>query len=171
MDDIFLLPSTPVAMPRAYWNLPHQKSLTSMLILIEPSDLEGARLMAAVETMDSRKDEFDMEILNSLYGDSAMVLPHRRYGLLSGEFRSNDHGYYLGNPYERWDPDKVIQEAHLVHYSDWPIPKPWIMWPRNLLQETGPKCEITQRAEDKIQCRNKEIWYELYNDFRRRRKV
>jgi hypothetical protein len=35
-------------------------------------------------------NRYDMELLNRRYGDSAMVLPHRQYGLLSGEFRKKD---------------------------------------------------------------------------------
>ncbi|MCJ1320023.1 N-acetylglucosaminyltransferase [Xylographa vitiligo] len=169
MDDLFLLPPARVAMMRAYWNLPSVKSLTSMFILLEPSAAEADRLMAAAESKTRQNNEFDMEILNDLYGDSAMILPHRNYGLVSGEFRSEDHHRYLGNNYEKWNPKRALREASLVHFSDWPIPKPWIMWPRNLLKEKMPLCDINPGTKDETGCENKDIWLELYNDFRRRR--
>jgi hypothetical protein len=36
-----------------------------------------------------------MEVLNLLFADSAMILPHRRYALLTGEFCIKDHRQYL----------------------------------------------------------------------------
>ena len=171
MDDLFLLPSVPVAMPRAYWQLPATRTLTSLFLLLEPSEIEASRLMHAATSVHRTHKTFDMEVLNTLYGDSAMVLPHRKYGLLSGEFRAKEHENYLGNDYEKWDADRAMREASLVHFSDWPIPKPWVMWPRQLLLEEIPKCEINPGTESESGCRNREVWLELYNDFRRRRKV
>ena len=170
LDDLFLLPTAPVAMMRAYW-APVSSSLTSLFIMLRPSTVETARLMAAAETETRKNNEFDMEILDSLYKNSALILPHRNYGLLSGEFRSEDHTAYLGNDYEKWNPKRTLQEARIVHFSDWPVPKPWIMWPRNLLQEKMPKCENNHGTALAQGCDNRDIWLELYNDFRRRRKV
>ena len=158
-------------MVRAYWSLPSIRSLTSLFILLEPSESKSARLMDAARAKTRRENEYDMEILNNMYGDSAMILPHKQFGLLSGEFRGNNHTNFLGNDYEVWDPDRAMREASLIHFSDWPIPKPWIMWPRNLLQESLPKCTFNPGTEKEEGCRNREVWLELYNDFRRRRKV
>ena len=171
MDDLFLLPPAPVAMPRAYWQLPAAQTLTSLFLLLEPSEIEASRLMQAASSMYRTHDAFDMEVLNELYGDSAMVLPHRRYGLLSGEFRAKTHEEFLGNDYEKWDADRALREASLVHFSDWPIPKPWVMWPRQLLLEKMPRCEVNPGTKKESGCQNRAVWLELYNDFRRRRKV
>jgi len=46
MDELFHLPSSPVAMPRAYW-LDNQ--LSSQLLLIQPSVEEFARVKTAIE--------------------------------------------------------------------------------------------------------------------------
>ena len=170
MDEMFLLPNAPVAMMRAHWQLPEQRKLTSLFILLEPDENEFQRLMTA-----SRKDQrangvYDMEILNRFYGDSAMVLPHRQYGLLSGEFRTAEHTNYLGNGIEKWNPDLVFREASLVHFSDWPLPKPWIMWPHQLIGEIMPKCSYLENGIVD-NCLDKEIWMGLYDDFRKRRKV
>ena len=169
LDELFLLPDAAVAMFRAYWLMPEQRKLTSLFILLRPDETEFQRLMAASRPDQRRTDVYDMEILNSFYGDSAMVLPHRQYGLLTGEFRSLDHGNYLGNGHERWNGDLMFREASLVHFSDWPLPKPWIMWPHQLIGEIMPKCRY---GEDGMvdNCKDKEIWMGLYDDFRRRRK-
>jgi len=169
LDELFLAPRAPVAMLRAYWKLPTVKGLTSLFILLEPSELDYQQLIVAAWPDVRRKDEDDMEILNRFYGDSAMVLSHREYGLLSGEFRADDHTNYLGSSLETWDPERVMREASLVHFSDWPLPKPWIMWPHDLIGEVMPKCRIGDLGND--DCRDKKIWIGLYDDFRRRRKV
>ncbi|KAL2038544.1 hypothetical protein N7G274_008591 [Stereocaulon virgatum] len=169
LEELFLLPKAPGAMLRAYWRLPDERKLTSFFLLLEPSIDVHQQLMVEARPDHRGKTEYDMEILNRFYGDSAMVVPHRQYGLLSGEFRVDEHRNYLGNDFETWDPIKVIKEASLVHFSDWPLPKPWIMWPHTLIGEVMPKCKLREKAGE-TDCRNKDIWMELYNDFRRRRK-
>ncbi|KAE8144701.1 nucleotide-diphospho-sugar transferase [Aspergillus avenaceus] len=178
LDELFFLPSTAVAMPRAYWELPDIKQLSSLLIVIEPSYKEYNALMeAAMPAMYGQKEvntssthRYDMELLNERYADSATVLPHRQYGLITGEFRTDDHRNFLGNNYEPWDPDKALAEAKLVHFSDWPLPKPWVMWPQKLLAEMLPRCKQNPGTAQESGCRDREVWKKLYHDFRGRRK-
>lgn len=121
LDELFLSPPCPVALPRAYWLDPVDRVMSSQLMLIQPSEFEFNRVMNA--TSHAKSDDYDMEIVNYLYRDSALILPHRPYDILTGEFRSNDHADYLGNAIERWDPDAVLKEAKYLHFSDWPVPK------------------------------------------------
>jgi len=104
-------------MPRAYWL--NQPFLSSQLILIEPSLREWQRVQQFMNRDDSG---FDMDILNTMYKDSSLVIPHRRYNLLTAEYRSETHEKYLG-PVETWDGAKVLEETKFVHFSDWPVPK------------------------------------------------
>lgn len=179
MDELFFLPPARVAMPRAYWGLPESRKLTSLLVLIEPSYREYQALMNAAQPVmagqvsvnETEDVKYDMELLNERYGDSALVLPHRQYGLITGEFRATDHTKFLGNDYETWDPDKALSEAKLVHFSDWPLPKPRVMWPQELLAEMLPKCKNNPGTPQESGCRDREIWKGLYEDFRKRRKV
>ena len=157
-DDLFLLPSTAVAIPRAYWKLPGSKSLSPSFMVLEPSEVESKRII-----------EYDD--VDRLYGDSALVLPHRKYALISGEFRAKDHTAYFGNDYEKWDPDRAVREASLIHFADWPLPKPWIMWPHEALREMRPTCDARNTPPDREVCRDREIWMDLYDSYRRRRKV
>ncbi|CAK3989925.1 Hypothetical predicted protein [Lecanosticta acicola] len=163
MDELFLLPETPVAMPRAYWNqMPEQQKvpqLTSALTLLQPSTAAFHRILAAIA--ERRETDYDMEILNSLYGSSALVLPHRPYTLLTGEFRLEDHSAYMGEG-NTWDPKEVLGEAKYVHFSDFPLPKPWIsmaMVDAGVLEAIRPKGK-----------REREVWEWIYRDFRGRRK-
>lgn len=121
MDELFLMPPSPVAMPRAYWLNPDDRILSSQLILIQPSEFEYERIAKA--TREAAQGEYDMEIMNKLYRDSCFILPHRPYDLLTGEFRADSHSPYLGNVEELWDPDATLEEAKFLHFSDWPMPK------------------------------------------------
>ncbi|KAI5968877.1 GNT1 [Candida margitis] len=89
-----------------------------------------------------KKSEYDMEILNK-YLDNELkkgntnvgILPHRVYGVLTGEFREQWHERFVVEPQylpfikkrsnHGWDPKKTLQKIKLIHFSDSPIPKPW----------------------------------------------
>ncbi|KAL8991658.1 MAG: hypothetical protein Q9169_007774 [Polycauliona sp. 2 TL-2023] len=163
LDELFFLPGTPVVMMREHWTLPEKKVLSPRLILLQPSDDEFDRLSRAIRPNILQDGDDAATILNRLYGDSALVLPHQAYGLLSSEFRTDDHKRYMGNTYDLWDPENALRVASLVHFIDEPFPKPWIMWPHALLAEQHPRC----KGED---CRNRDAWMTLYDNFRRRRK-
>ena len=171
MDELFTLPSTPVAMPRAYWlTEPIPNQLTSSVLLLEPSHREFARVEDAVSHAAER--DFDMEILNHLYNKTAMVLPHRPYFLVTGEFRNHDplgHEAYLGDGDEAWDARRVRREAKYAHFSDWPMPKPWISPPQDFVAEKQPECGLDGRGEG--DCTTRDVWLDLYKDFAARRKV
>ncbi|CEL11071.1 Putative AlphaN-acetylglucosamine transferase (AFU_orthologue; AFUA_8G02690) [Aspergillus calidoustus] len=179
MDELFFLPHTPVAMPRAYWLLPERKILSSLLIVIEPSYRRYKTLLDAALGIqassggtehESARVKYDMELLNEFYGDSALVLPHRQYGLISGEFRSENHTAFFGGEDEVWDPDKVLAEAKFVHFSDWPLPKPWVMWPHQMLGDILPKCKNNPGTLRESGCRDRTVWMQLYDDFRVKRR-
>nr|POE87707.1 glucose n-acetyltransferase 1 [Quercus suber]POF00915.1 glucose n-acetyltransferase 1 [Quercus suber] len=165
MDELFLLPSAPVAMPRAYW-LEDEPTLSSQLVLVEPSTFEFDRILHAMDNLSS--GDFDMEIVNHLYAKDCFIIPHRKYDLLTGEFRAEKHRNYLGSEEEVWDPEKALDEAKFLHFSDWPVPKPWITAPDSLWQEHMPKCTLENGTKD---CRNRDKWLWIYEDFKTRRKI
>ncbi|KAM0345949.1 hypothetical protein ACHAPU_006003 [Fusarium lateritium] len=162
MDELFKLPPCPVAMPRAYWLYQDEhpsKVLSSQLMVVQPSKVEFERILDKMETID--KNDYDMEIVNELYLDSALVLPHRQYNMLSAEYRRENHSDYLGSDREEWDPIAAYNEAKFVHFSDWPVPKPWIQ-DLELRQEYEPQCRM---VNDELSCTEREIWNKLYTDF------
>ena len=92
-----------------------------------------------------------MEIMNTLYYDSALVLPHRPYDLLTGEFRKSrgEHFHYLGSggggsdgnaEGEGWDSHAVLAEAKFLHFSDWPVNKPWMKTKKSVWDKEMPRC-------------------------------
>ncbi|KAI8672061.1 hypothetical protein NCS56_00668400 [Fusarium sp. Ph1] len=165
MDELFLLPSVPIALPRAYWLFPDKEILSAHVMLIEPSKAEFDRVIAKINSASS--EEYDMEIVNSLYRESALILPHRRYAMLTGEFRENNHAKYLGSDVEVWDPAVAYSEAKLIHFSDWPLPKPWLPISEEQRLDIQPGC--TNRTDGSEDCTARAIWNSLYTDFKKKR--
>ncbi|KAJ9484193.1 hypothetical protein VN97_g9184 [Penicillium thymicola] len=107
MDELFFLPPCPLGIPRAYWLDPDERVQSSHLLLIQPSHFEFGRIKAAID--NASRSEYDMEIVNNLYKDSALIIPHRPWTILTGEFRGQIHTKYLGNGQEVWNPDEVLK--------------------------------------------------------------
>lgn len=228
MDELFLLPKTPIAFPRAYWltnrttitkeepsgpyaptpkmgGPPPKKPApkvtnstafvsvgTSAVVVLTPSAATFARLRDAIPR--AQRGAYDMELVNALFGDSALVLPHRPYILLSGEFRraaiapphdattttgneveieaekeeTQSFQLYLGDRAERWDAQRVRAEAKYIHFSDWPVPKPWMRAATKRVQRHQPPCRLTPQGMD---CAARDVWVRLYKDFEDRRMV
>ena len=138
-------------------------------MLIQPSTKESAKILSAVYT--KQKDDYDMEIINKLYANNSMILPHRGYDLITGEFRKDekDHAQYLGSAEEEWDAAKVLKEAKYVHFSDWPFPKPWINAVNETTKAMAPKCSV--QKDGRVDCSDRDVWTWLYDDFRERREA
>lgn len=167
MDELFLSPPSPAAMPRAYWLYPDKQILSSQLVLATPSTKEFARIRAKIDSAGS--NDYDMEIMNDLYKDSALILPHRPYNLLTGEFKDKDsHAMYLGDPDEAWDPVAVYNEAKFLHFSDWPVPKPWI---ENTGSQKSREPSCVKLEDGREDCAARDLWNSFYTDFREARKV
>ncbi|KAJ5867883.1 hypothetical protein N7534_002436 [Penicillium rubens] len=167
MDELFLAPSSPVAMPSAYWKNPRKGLFTPAIMLVELSTAAFNRTMDSISSANS--STFDMEIMNNMYKDTALTIPHRPYILLAGEFRSKKHRAYLGNSREKWDAEKIFKEAKCLHFSDWPVPKPWIRALPDLIEESQPPCELNPTTGYEDDCRVKNLWLGIYEDFRIRR--
>lgn len=167
MDELFLMPPAPVAMPMAYWlSQDVRMMMTSALVLLQPSEAEFNRIM---DEIGAAPAGYDMDIVNKIYGDSALGVPHRPYMLLTGEFRNDDHVRYLGidNLEEQWDPDAVLAEAKFIHFSDWPAEKPYV--PYSDYKTSQPDCVKTKKGGQ--DCRNQALWLRIYADFIRRKQV
>ncbi|KAF2873976.1 nucleotide-diphospho-sugar transferase [Massariosphaeria phaeospora] len=162
MDELFFIPSSPIAMPRAYWL--DEPTLSSQLVVLEPSQLEWQRIQAFMTTHED--SGFDMDILNTIYKDSSTVLPHRKYDLLTAEFRRHDHSKYLGSE-EPWNATAALQEAKYVHFSDWPVPKPWLQASK-VMEGYQPDCKDGGGAAGQ-NCTERDLWYGFYTDFSQRR--
>jgi alpha-N-acetylglucosamine transferase len=167
MDELFLLPAeSKVAMPRAYWL---EDKLCAAVMLASPSEFEFGRIQARLR--EGQPEEYDMEIINALYGDSCLVFPHKPYLLLTGELRSKSHEAYLGSKEELWDVDSVMKQAKYVHFSDFPLPKPWVGAMEAMKSELMPSCKMHPGKEaGELDCADRNAWLWLYKEFRDRRK-
>ncbi|KAM0253339.1 hypothetical protein ACHAQJ_007289 [Trichoderma viride] len=169
IDSLFLAPDSPVAMPRAYWLIERDSNgtakqiLGSHLMLIEPN----TRLYKKIIKEAERSGEFDMEVLNELFKDSAMILPHRRLALLTGEFRKKDHRNYLApDEEEEWNAMNEVSRAYLVHFSDWPLPKPWRSHTEEQWQAALPECpDDDVEKPDRPRCADRLVWTGLYTGY------
>lgn len=163
MDELFFLPRAKVAMPRAYW-LPNP-TMSSHIMLIQPSVPSWRLIEAAIKK--AKYGVYDMEIVNRLFGNDCLRIPHRPYALLTGEFRSDEHEKYMDNERQGWDPDAAIMEAKFVHYSDHPLGKPWLVGKQDR-EGYEPLCGWTPSSNR--DCRAKYIWTDLYDGFTESRK-
>ena len=168
MDELFLLPPTPLVLPKAYWMDPDDPvKLTPVVLVAQPSASEFAKVEEAIGQPNAG---FDMEIINRLYINNSWVLPHQKYAVLSREFRSSNHSGFFENDHA-WDPEEVLKKASYVHFSEWPIPKPWLKPTPTVVQDLAPKCVTTTSGDDKEDCRTRDLWYGLFRDYLQRRKV
>ncbi|KAL4750113.1 hypothetical protein BDW72DRAFT_213645 [Aspergillus terricola var. indicus] len=170
MDNYFLSPLAPVAVPRAYWLNDGDSSikdqmLGSHVMLIEPNKSTFERIIDEARSSGA----FDMEVLNRLFADSAMILPHRRYALLTGEFRTKDHRQYLSEDKDaEWNAMAEASRAYLVHFSDWPLPKQWLPHSQSQWETALPECgdgeEYAEKA-DRPRCTDRFMWTAFYEDY------
>jgi len=163
MDELFFVPSAPVTLPQAYWL--EKPTLSSHIMVIKPSTREFERVQKAIRK--APPTDYDMEIINRLYGSTCSILPQRPYALLSGEFRSRQHANYLGHEPVNWDPEATFNEAKYVHFSDYPLPKPWEATQVQMTQ-TRPACFINE--QNRRDCRARDLWLKLYNDYNESKK-
>jgi alpha-N-acetylglucosamine transferase len=169
IDELFLIPPAVAAMPRAYWL--DTPTLASHIMVITPSATEFARIQKAVDK--AGLGTYDMEIVNSLYSSTCMVLPHKPYALLTGEFRrpKDKHKAYL-SPGEIWEASQIAANSSLVHFSDYPMPKPWEGISENDVLASRPVCGKTDGGfggEEVEDCEDRNAWSRFYREFRERR--
>lgn len=166
MDELFLIPEeAKIAMPSAYWL---NNTLCAAVMLVSPSQVEFERVQARLQ--EGQPDEYDMEIVNALYKDDSLVIPHNPYLILTGEMRAPSHAAYLGSVEASWDVSKVMSEAKYIHFSDYPIPKPWIAASEDLRHNNMPKCKESGNEGGGLDCADRDAWLWLYTEFRERRK-
>lgn len=164
MDELFFLPQTPIAMPRAYWQ---DDTLSTHLMVIKPSLVDFERIKYVF--VHPNASESDTEVLNKLFGEESLDLPHQTYNLITGEFRNNEHHRFLNSATARWDARQALKEAKYLHFSDWPYPKPWSGYSHIMHDEWQPACEITLEGEE--DCSSRDVWDEIYDEFLARRQV
>ena len=74
--------------------------------------------------------------------------------------RPCDRCRYLGNDLLPWNATAELLRAYYVHFSDNPLPKPWLLRPEELASnDTGPSCPP--------HCEERSLWTSLYQSYHR----
>lgn len=171
LDDLFLGPPARLALTRRYLTNQNTRKLAAHMIVADPRVEDSELLFELSQRMSYDDDYFDSQILTEQFADHAMVLSHRQYGVNTAEFRREDHFDFFGNEWEEWVPERVQREASILVFDEAPMPKPWVSWPAGMPDTLLPYCDFGGDTAKDIGCRNRNTWLELYNDYRRRRKV
>lgn len=105
---------------------------------------------------------------------SILVLPYARYGFLTGSIKNEDHYPILRNDIlgcKRLDtsgkeiPKDVValtHDAKYIHFSDYPIAKPWMY-----KSVDDIKCTVDEKKSNNIQAEKKycHLWNTLYGSY------
>lgn len=63
----------------------------------------------------------------------------------------------------------VLEEASFLHFSDWPVPKPWMPENEKVTRENEPKC---WEGREKVEaCKERDMWNGFREEFREKREV
>ncbi|KAK2615595.1 hypothetical protein N8I77_002339 [Diaporthe amygdali] len=163
LDELFFVPPAAAVMPRAYWL--STPTMSSHIMVLTPSTDTFHRIQDIIKRRAGYKF-YDMEVMNT-FGGTCEVIPHEPYALLTGEFTKTEHATYLGSKHGRvWNPKDVLRQAKLVHFSDNPLPKPWLATNEKIVA-AKPDCSF--HAEPGQECRAQEIWLDFYKRFREKR--
>ncbi|KAM0799946.1 alphaN-acetylglucosamine transferase, partial [Usnea florida] len=108
LDHVFSLPAVDLAAPRAYWQ--GSPGFTSAFLLVNLSDRIWSRIEIALQNITH--DTFDMDLLNEMFGATAMILPGD-YCTLNSEWETNNiPKWWQGSEPPRdpsWKPSKKIR--------------------------------------------------------------
>ena len=108
LDHVFSLPAVDLAAPRAYWQGSH--GFTSAFLLVNLSDRLWNRMEIALQNITD--DTFDMDLLNQMFADTAMILPGD-YCTLNSEWETNNiPKWWQGSEPLRdpsWKPSKKMR--------------------------------------------------------------
>lgn len=169
LDELFLIPATPLAMPYVYWGSQGGWQFSTQLTIITPSADSFSRLTDAIKVAPVA--EYDISVLERVFHGQIIRIPQRPFALLSGEFRRKSHNQYIGNSFPKiWNADYILYKARILHFSDDPIPKPWFSAGKDLLNRYMPSCEESE-GFGVSNCGDRQVWLRLYSDYAERRKA
>lgn len=136
---------------------------TSLLVVSNPSPRLASRIRS-LAAAHNQSGTFDMELLNDAAAGQALILPHRPLTMLSGELRHTvDHSKYIGADVT-WNATAEFEAAHYIHFSDWPLRKPWLLEDDEIAREALKRCNGVDGCEEG------ELWRTLYDNYRAARR-
>lgn len=165
LDHLFDLPSADVYAPRAYWIEKEDKKpfLSSTLMLIQPNPELWKQIQDTVATLPAH--QYDMDIVNSLFGDQALLLPDS-YVVLNSHWEDHkvplwftpENGEPAGNvtegdtsrPASNEELNALYDQSHVIHFTA--VGKPWSMdlWTVNELKPGAHPVLLIQWEEWRV---------------------
>lgn len=124
LDHLFALPEAEIAAPLAYWQ--EGSAVTTTLMVAQLSEQLWAIVDEAIRGI--RRDEYDMDLVNRVFGKRLMVLPGR-YCTLNSHWESLDlPGWFEGGTVTRpaqngEQLERLYEMAEVVHFTA--MGKPW----------------------------------------------
>lgn len=110
LDHVFSLPATDLAAPRAYWQ--GSSGFTSAFLLVSLSDRLWERMDSALKMIND--NTFDMDLLNSMFTETVMLLPGDYCTLNSGWETNTIPNWWQGSEPLReplWKPSRKLPPA------------------------------------------------------------
>lgn len=96
IDHLFSLPPVDIAAPRTYWgDSKHTLGSTTTLLVVTPSALLWERVRKAMDTL--KEGEYDMDLVNRVFGNEIMTLPGR-YCTLNSHWEVNGIPFWFHGP-------------------------------------------------------------------------
>jgi lipopolysaccharide biosynthesis glycosyltransferase len=129
LDHLFLLPNATVAAPRMYWG--KQPFMTSALMIIQPN-LNTFELLKQESIKNAEKNTYDMDLLNHLFIDSAILLPGQLL-CLNSHWETKDTAAF-GNI----TLNELKAMCGTLHFTA--LGKPW-SYPNNMAQDLRPNAD------------------------------
>ncbi|CZS93135.1 related to glucose N-acetyltransferase 1-A [Rhynchosporium graminicola] len=170
LDAVFLIPKAVLAMPWVYWGELKGWAFSNQVMLIIPSMSGFAKMEGEIKRSSTNPDQYDLSIVEKLYKSHTLKLPQRPFHLTTGEFRRQDHSKYLGSgSAQKWDPEVALQNSKMLHFSDWPIPRPWDGAAQTMLNRYMPKC-LKSEWFGATNCKDRMLWMQLYAEYAAKRK-
>lgn len=175
---------------------------SSSLMVIKPSKKTFRKLYEEfLPSVINKKEQYDMDVINNmlyniertiyyqfklfrrskeLFVPEVLVLPFKKYGLLTGSIRKKNHYMVMQNDvlgYKNFDHEgketkeslyDIVKESKYIHFSDYPLEKPW-----NYDSISNTKCitdnsDTTNLEEESEACT---IWRSIYNEYLLKRRT
>lgn len=166
VDGLFDLDESPDSDSSLFVQEVGSSDFTDAAVILTPGMDKATRLRdlagevaIAFENSTRSGDSIGHEVLRLGLASDATILPRQKYILSTSDL-------------QRIAPEQLQSSLvqPLIHFSDPPLPKPWVMWPNSLMMQVRPKCAVESDTPRETGCEAREVWMKLYDDYRKRRR-
>lgn len=190
MDELFLFPKAPVAIPHIYTG--SNWSYSTQIMLVTPSISTFDTINNLLDSANDTTTDFSL-LMQAIPVSTITRIPQRPYLLLSSSLRDSgaQHKQYLAPfkglfPGTTWDPDYMVRNVKFLSFSEnafgqfphtFPdgslsgmekFPPPWKKPRQELVNKYMPDC-VKSEWFGNSDCSDRRVWLSLYRSFADRR--